>query len=75
MRWRIFPWRRPKTDGPHGALDDEMRKSAVAFCTTGSVYVIWGLATGRVFMATGTVFILSGGGGDNPYDEYTVYEA
>jgi|LAFN01.1.fsa_nt_gi hypothetical protein len=63
---RIFPWRRPKSDGPHDVLDDEMRRTAVAFCTTGSVYVIWG-------SATGTVFIL-GGGGDDLYDEYTVYE-
>jgi hypothetical protein len=45
-----------------------MRKTAVAFCTTGSVYVIWG-------SATGTVFVLSSGGGDDLYDEYTVYEA
>jgi hypothetical protein len=46
-----------------------MRRTAVAFCTTSSVYVIWG-------SATGTVFILSSGGEDDLYDEYMpVYEA
>ncbi|MFP3200372.1 MAG: hypothetical protein RXR06_10925 [Thermoproteus sp.] len=49
-------------------LDEELRKTAVAFCTTGSVYVIWG-------SATGTVFVLSSGVEDDLYDEYTVNEA